>query len=182
MWMLWNEKQIKYSPKVVYQYRITRGMKAFLSISGIALTVAWFPDIVTSLVNGISLDLIEVYTTEITYVLDMGILSLLMFLYLLNRESFMGYVLFRMILKICAGIGIMIISQSVFQIMEEVSVPNPALLALTAVIFEKRLKRETRYIEIELSRFCLLLYYIIYLNLTNTIYKNIYKAIIYMII
>lgn len=94
----------------------------------------------------------------------------------------MGYVLFRRILKICAGIGIMIISQSVFQIMAEVSVPIPALLALTAVIFEKRLKQETRYIEVELSRFCLLLYYIIYLNLTNTIYKNIYKAITYMII
>lgn len=151
---------IKYSLKVVCKYRITKGMKAFLIISGIALTVAWFPDILTSLVNGTSLDLIEVYTTEITYVLDMGVLSPLMFviLYLLNRERFMGYVLFRMILKLCSGIGVMIISQSVFQMIAEVSVLIPALitkglifviLALSAVIFERRLRQEVRYIETE---------------------------------
>lgn len=150
---------LKCSKKKVCQYRITKGMKAFLIISGIALTVAWFPDIIASLVNGTSLNLIEVYTTEITYVLDMGILSPLMFLtlYLLNRESLVGYVLFRMILKVCAGMGIMITAQSVFQMMAGVSVPIPALitkglvfliLALFAVIFDKRLKRERRYTEV----------------------------------
>lgn len=144
--------------KKVCKYRITKGMKVFLIISGIALTVAWFPDIVASLVSGTSLNLIEVYTTEITYVLDMGILSPLMFLtlYLLNKENFVGYVLFRMILKVCAGMGIMITAQSVFQMMAGVSVPIPALitkglvflvLALSAVIFDRRLKQETRYIK-----------------------------------
>lgn len=82
-------KKIIYSLKEVCEYHIIKGMKAFLILSRFALTAAWLPDIVTSLVNGTSLDFIEVYTTEITYVLDMGILSPLMFLtlYLLNREN-----------------------------------------------------------------------------------------------
>lgn len=43
-------------------------MKAFLIVTGISLFVAWLPDIITSIKNGTSLDLIEVYTTEITYI------------------------------------------------------------------------------------------------------------------
>ncbi len=59
-----------------YAYNITKGgMKAFLLIAGLALCVAWLPDIISSLIKGTSLELIEVYTTEITYVLDMGIIS-----------------------------------------------------------------------------------------------------------
>lgn len=66
-----------------------KGIKIFLIISGLSLFIAWLPDIIISLVNGKSLELIEVYTTQITYVLDMGIISPLCFicLYLLNRES-----------------------------------------------------------------------------------------------
>lgn len=147
---------IQCNQKEVCQYHVTKGMKVFLILSGIALFVAWLPDIITSLMNSTSLDLIEVYTTEITYVLDMGIISPLMFLilFLINKRSFMGYVLLRMILKVCAGIGIMLPIQTVFQMMAGISIPLPALLskvlifvilAMFAVIFEYRLKRDTKY-------------------------------------
>lgn len=147
---------IQCNQKEVCRYHISNGIKAYLLIAGIALFAAWLPDIITSLVNGTSLNLIEVYTTEITNVLDMGIISPLMFLtwYLLNRGSFMGYVLLRMILKVCIGIGIMLPVQSAFQMMAGISVPIPVLitkvlifvmLSLFAVIFDHRLKRETRY-------------------------------------
>lgn len=67
-------------------------MKAFLLIAGIALFVAWLPDIITSIIRGTSLELLEVYTTEITYVLDMGIISPLIFItyYLAKWEEAYG--------------------------------------------------------------------------------------------
>ena len=77
-----------------HQYHLSKGLKTYLILSGICLYVAWLPDIVISLINKTSLTLIEVYTTEITYVLDMGIISPLIFLtlYLLNQKNFIGYV------------------------------------------------------------------------------------------
>lgn len=134
-----------------FPYLATKGMKVFLIISGIALFTAWLPDIVTSIVKGTSLELIEVYTTEITYVLDMGIISPLIFItyFLAKRKSFMGYVLIRMIFKICAVVGIMLPIQTIFQMMAGIIIPVPALvtkvfsfmmLAVFAVFFEHQLK------------------------------------------
>ena len=140
----------------VCTYTFTLGMKIFLIVAGVSLFVAWLPDIVTSIINGTSLELIEVYTTEITYVLDMGIVSPLMFItyYLLKMNSFVGYVLLRMILKICMVVGIMLPLQTVFQLMAGISVPIPALctkvlifvmLAGFALYFEHKLKKNTIY-------------------------------------
>ena len=100
-------------------------MKIFLVTAGISLFVAWLPDIIASILNKTSLDLIEVYTTEITYVLDMGIISPLMFItyYQIKRGKFIGYVLIRMIFKICMIIGIMLPIQSFFQMLAGVSIP-----------------------------------------------------------
>lgn len=139
-------------------FPFTKGMKVFLLIAGISLFVAWLPDIIASIVNKTSLDLIEVYTTEITYVLDMGIISPLMFItyHQIKHGKFIGYVLIRMIFKICMIIGIMLPIQSVYQILAGISIPIPALitkvlifvlLAVFAAIFEYRLKRETQYAE-----------------------------------
>lgn len=130
-------------------YPFTKGMKIF---------VAWFPDIIASIVNQSSLDLIEVYTTEITYVLDMGIISPLMFItyHQIKHGKFIGYVLIRMIFKICVIIGIMLPMQSIFQMLAGVSIPIPALitkilifvlLAVSAAFFDHRLKRDTKYVE-----------------------------------
>ena len=55
-------------------------MKVFLVLSGFSLFVAWLPDSIQTLINDSPLALIEVYTTEPTYVLDMGIISPLMFI------------------------------------------------------------------------------------------------------
>ena len=78
-------------------------LSVFLIISGISLFVAWLPDIITSLVNGKSLTLIEIYTTEITYVLDMGIISPMIFicLFLLKKQDGLGDILLAIILKMC---------------------------------------------------------------------------------
>jgi len=147
--------------KKVCSYQFTKGMKAFLLIAGIALFVAWLPDIITSIIRGTSLELIEVYTTEITYVLDMGIISPLIFItyYLAKHEYFIVYALLRMILRVCIAVGVMLPVQTIFQLVAGISIPIPALatkvfifvlLAVFAVFFDYRLKEGTEYAE-ELS-------------------------------
>ncbi len=141
-----------------YAYNITKGMKAFLLIAGLALCVAWLPDIISSLVKGTSLELIEVYTTEITYVLDMGIISPLMFLTygLIKRQDFMGYILLRMSFLVCIGVGIMLPVQSVFQLLSGYEITIPVIVTKVAIfvllagfasVFNHRLKKSTRKLE-----------------------------------
>ena len=130
----------------------TKGMKVFLILSGFSLFVAWLPDIIPTLIKDSPLALIEVYTTEPTYVLDMGIISPLMFItyYLCKKEKFIGYVLFRMILIVCLVIGIMLPVQTIFQILAGIELPIPALitkvfifiiLAAFALYFDRKLRK-----------------------------------------
>ncbi len=133
----------------------TKGMKVFLILSGFSLFVAWLPDIIPTLIKDSPLALIEVYTTEPTYVLDMGIISPLMFItyYLCKKEKFIGYVLFRMILIVCLVIGIMLPVQTIFQILAGIELPIPVLITkdftfiiLTsfALYFDRKLRKIRR--------------------------------------
>ncbi|MGO0883002.1 hypothetical protein ACTPDI_09480 [Clostridioides difficile] len=47
---------------------------------GASNIVAWLPDVLHSLFTGSTLERIEMYTAEITYVLDMDIISPLVFI------------------------------------------------------------------------------------------------------
>lgn len=108
----------------------SRGLNVFLIISGVSLFVAWLPDIIPSLMNGKSLTLIEIYTTEITYVLDMGIISPMIFicLFLLKKKDGLGDILLAMILNMCGIIGIMISVATLFQTLGGIELPVPALI------------------------------------------------------
>lgn len=108
---------------------LTVGVKWFLIISGIALIVAWLPDIIPTLITGETLPLIGVYTTEITYVLDMGIISPLCFVtfYLMQKKNSLGTILFAILLKACMIVGIMMIPQTVCQILSGIDIAFPAL-------------------------------------------------------
>ena len=109
----------------------SRGVNLFLILSGISLFVAWLPDILTSLIHGESLALIEIYTTEITYVLDMGIISPMIFicLFLLKKKDGLGDVLLAIILKMCGIIGVMISVATFFQTLGGIELPIPALIS-----------------------------------------------------
>lgn len=137
---------------------VTRGMHAYLILGGISLFVAWLPDILSSLASGTSLALIEVYTTEITNVLDMGIISPLLFLTLalVKNHCFMGYVLLRMALRVCMGVGIMLPVQTVCQLLAGIVLPLPALITKVGIFvllagasfwLERCLRRATVYLE-----------------------------------
>lgn len=112
-----------------------KGIYIFLALTGIALIVAWLPDIINSLMIGHSLELIEVYTTQITYVLDMGVIAptALICLFQLKRRSAMGYILLELLLTVCNIIGLMLPIQTVFQIMAGISLPIGVIVTKVAI-------------------------------------------------
>lgn len=112
------------------QVKLTRGLSIFLLLSGVSLFVAWLPDIIPTYFTGNSLSLIEVYTTEITYVLDMAIVCPIIFicLYQLKHQIEFGKILLVMILKTCELIGIMVIFQTLFQVLSGIYLPLPVLI------------------------------------------------------
>ncbi|MBN1624410.1 MAG: hypothetical protein JXN10_03840 [Clostridia bacterium] len=114
----------------------SRGISIFLILTGISLFAAWLPDIIPTIITGKALPLIGVYTTEITYVLDMGIVSPLMFicLALLKRQKGLGSVILAIILTLCVIIGIMLPIQTAFQMMAGIKIPI-SVLAVKVGIF-----------------------------------------------
>jgi len=112
-----------------------KGIYIFLILTGIALIVAWLPDIINSLVLGHSLELIEVYTTQITYVLDMGVIapaSLICFFQLKKRTG-IGYVLLEILLTLCCIVGIMLPIQTIFQVIAGILLPIGAIVTKAGI-------------------------------------------------
>lgn len=116
--------------KLTKSVTATKGLNVFLLLSGIALIVAWLPDVIPSVINGGTLSLIGVYTTNITYVLDMGIISPICFvtLYLLKKQNAIGTLLLAVLLKMCMLVGIMMFPQTICQIISGCDIPIPALV------------------------------------------------------
>lgn len=114
--------------------KMTNGLRIFLILSGLALLLAWMPDIIPTLFDGSTLSLIGIYTTEITYVLDMGIISPLCFicLYLIHKGNSIGTIILAFLLRICMIVGIMMLTQTICQISTGVEIPIPALLTKSA--------------------------------------------------
>jgi hypothetical protein len=111
-----------------------KGIYVFLLLTGIFLIVAWLPDIIKSLILGRSLEQIEIYTTQITNVLDMGIIAptALICLFQLKKGSGMGYILLPLLLTTCTIIGIMLPIQTVFQMHAGISLPIGAIITKIA--------------------------------------------------
>ena len=112
-----------------------KGIYIFLGLVGIALIVAWLPDIINSLILGRSLELIEIYTTQITYVIDMGVIAPTAWICLLQlkKRSAMGYILLELLLTVCSIIGIMLPIQTAFQLMAGISLPIEVIVTKVAI-------------------------------------------------
>ncbi|MBQ8614161.1 MAG: hypothetical protein IJ416_08120 [Ruminiclostridium sp.] len=106
----------------------------FLVLSGISTFIAWFPDIISSFESG-TLGLIEVYTTEITYILDMGIISPAAFicLYLLKKRNSFGVVLLSVLTIGIVIVGTMMIFQTGHQIAAGIDIPVPVLITKSLI-------------------------------------------------
>ena len=118
-----------------YSYEMKKSDAAFLIFSGISLCVAWWPDIIPTILNGTSLKLIENYTTEPTYVLDLGIISPLCFisLFLMRKKDSFGLVLYAILLQSIMIVAVMMITQSTVQFASGADIPLPALISKSII-------------------------------------------------
>jgi hypothetical protein len=132
-----------------------KGFNIFLGITGVVLIAAWIPDILQSLLTGKSLALIEIYTTSVTNVIDIGIIGpiALIGIYQLKKRSGMGYIVLGMLFTVCAIMGVMLPIQTLFQMAAGIVLPIPVLitkvgcfviLALFALYFDIRLFRSIK--------------------------------------
>ena len=99
-----------------------RGIAVLLFLSALGLLFAWLPDIVSGLVHG-KVPAIASYTTEVTYVLDLGIIVpvlILSGLLILRRAPF-GYLAAPILLIVLAIMGLVITAQSVAQSLAGIS-------------------------------------------------------------
>ena len=99
-----------------------RGIAILMFVSGLALLAAWLGDIIGPLLNG-GVPAIASYTTEITYVFDLGIIAPTCFLtgILLLRRASMGYLLGTMMTITLAVVGLMVATQTLFQLQAGIS-------------------------------------------------------------
>ena len=118
-----------------YSFEMKKTDAVFLVFSGISLCVAWWPDIIPTILNGTSLKLIENYTTEPTYVLDLGIISPLCFisLFLMKKKESLGLVLYAILLQSIIVVAVMMITQSAVQFASGAQIPLPALISKSVI-------------------------------------------------
>lgn len=100
-----------------------RGIAILMFVSGLALVVAWLGDIVAALVQGRVPDIAS-YTTEVTYVIDLGIVAPVTVLagIMMLRRAPIGYLLSITMGIVLAIVGVVVTSQTVFQSMAGIQV------------------------------------------------------------
>jgi hypothetical protein len=92
-----------------------RGISLFLLIAGAVLALVWLSDIVGTLVGGKAPPTIQSYTTEVTYVIDLGVVApaAVLAALLVREGSPTGYVLAAAMLTLNALIGLVVLAQTV---------------------------------------------------------------------
>ena len=128
-------KRMRNLSRYNYSFEMKKSDTAFLIFSGISLCLAWWPDIIPTIINKTSLKLIENYTTEPTYVLDLGIISPLCFisLILMKKKDSFGVVLYAILLQSIIVVAVMMITQSAVQFASGVEIPLPALISKSII-------------------------------------------------
>jgi hypothetical protein len=99
-----------------------RGIATLLFLSGLALLLAWTGDIVGPLMKG-TVPGIASYTTEVTYVFDLGIITPVCFLagVLILRRAPVSYLMAAIMLVMLGIVGLMVTTQTVFQLLAGIS-------------------------------------------------------------
>ena len=128
-------KRMRNLSRYNYSFEMKKSDTAFLIFSGISLCLAWWPDIIPTIINKTSLKLIENYTTEPTYVLDLGIISPLCFisLILMKKKDSFGVVHYAILLQSIMIVAVMMICQSAVQFASGVEIPLSALISKSII-------------------------------------------------
>lgn len=115
-----------------------RGIAIFLIIAGVSVSLIWLLDIITSLLTGQAPANMGTYTTNITDVLDIGVItpSCVIAGILLLRRRPLGYPIASSMLILCTGIGLVVVSQTFFQkaLGIQLSVAQMIIFVVTFVI------------------------------------------------
>lgn len=95
------------------------GVAIFLFFAGLSVFV-WLSEILVPLFQGVYPAGLDSYTTEITYVIDLGIIPPVCYLagFLVLRNSPYGYLLAALMIILNAFVGLVVISQTVFQYLD----------------------------------------------------------------
>lgn len=106
-----------------------RSLAAFMLVSGVILLLVWVSGILGALFTGQPLPTLESYTTEVTYVLDLGVITPVLIVtgLLLRRRLPVSLVMSVSMLVLCMLIGLVVIGQTVFQRMVGITL-NPGQL------------------------------------------------------
>ncbi len=151
----------KYEKDFSTTFKATLGFKTFVIISGIMLFAAWLPDIISAHISDKPLSYLENYTTSVTYILDMGFISPLLFLtlYLLKKHIFYGVSLLSMLLSLSMMIGIILPFQTWFQLQSGIDISLPELitkvivfivLSVFAIYFNRKLYKSIfNYVDLQ---------------------------------
>ncbi len=95
-----------------------RGIAVLMFVSALGLLFAWMPDILVPLANG-GVPNIASYTTEVTYVFDLGIIvpvSIMAGVFILRRAP-LGYLMAATLMVVLVLVGAMVTFQTVFQML-----------------------------------------------------------------
>ena len=93
-----------------------KGLVIYLVLAGMSVFV-WLIEIITSIVSRMPPSIIGMNTTEPTFVIDIGIIAPTCFLtaILVYKRKQLGYILSVVLLTINSAIGIIVLSQTIFQ-------------------------------------------------------------------
>jgi hypothetical protein len=110
-----------------------KGLSSFLFATGIALGLAWLPDILSAAFSSRPILMIEHYTTEVTHVLDLGLIAPAVFLcyYFIRHEKPIGYAMLDILLTLCIFIGCVLPLQTLFQL--NAGIELPVVMIITKV-------------------------------------------------
>jgi hypothetical protein len=111
-----------------------RGTAAFMILAGLSVFV-WLSEIVAFLTSGTPPAGLGIRTTEPTFILDIGIIapSAFMAAVFLMKKNAWGYLIAPVLLVLNALIGLVVISQTVFQRMYGVEISIGQLIAFSGI-------------------------------------------------
>jgi hypothetical protein len=113
-----------------------RGLNVFLLVSGASIALVWLSSILGPLFQGQPPVELGTYTTVITYAIDLGLITPILIVngLLVRRRDPFGYVLAVAMLVLCVEIGLIVVSQTIFQRVEGV-ILNPVQIAIFVASF-----------------------------------------------
>lgn len=114
----------------IYEKRLT-GTGVFLIVSGCSCLI-WLIYVLPATITGEPMQVIEIYTTEPTFVFDLGIIlpSFLLCGIMLIRKVKTGYRLAPVLLILLIGIGACVVFQTIMQVISGISIPVGQLFGL----------------------------------------------------